>query len=191
MFEDSPKADTWGSGGDAGPCCQSGADSEKQMLFSENRVKYPLKRVDWNPDGNRNAANRGISGYERISWEEAYDILAKDMKRVIDTYGPSALSWSFSAHPEWGSLHYFFSDTYRFWDMIGSTYRQFTPNSWEGWACGATFLWGNWISHGVPPAGDTLQDISSDSEVILLWGTEPLFRNIYSGIDIQAMLTAA
>lgn len=88
--------------------------ASKQWVYSENRVKYPLKRVDWNPDGDRNTANRGISGYERISWEEAFDIIEKEIKRIINTYGPSALAWGFSAHPEWGSLHYFFSDSFRF-----------------------------------------------------------------------------
>jgi len=42
----------------------------KQMDYSENRVNYPQKRVDWDPNGERNIQNRGVSGYERISWDE-------------------------------------------------------------------------------------------------------------------------
>ncbi|NTW28446.1 MAG: molybdopterin-dependent oxidoreductase [Coriobacteriia bacterium] len=155
----------------------------KQMNYSENRVNYPLKRVDWNPEGERNAHNRGTSGYERISWDEAYDIMEKEMRRTIATYGPSAFCQGFSAHPEWGSLHYLFSDSFRFWHMIGSTLREFTPNSWEGWACGATFLWGIWMGHGLPPAEDTLQDISEESELIVIWGNDPMFHNVYNGVD--------
>ena len=33
----------------------------KKRIYSPNRVPYPLKRVDWNPDGERNPHNRGIS----------------------------------------------------------------------------------------------------------------------------------
>lgn len=155
----------------------------KQMNYSEDRVGYPLKRVDWDPHGERNPQNRGISGYERISWDEAFDTIEEEMRRTVETYGNSALGNFWSAHPEWGSLHYFFSDWDRFWDMIGSTSIQNTPNSWEGWACGAAFLWGFWKAMGVPPAEDSLQDVSEDSEFIVVWGTEPLAHNLYGGID--------
>jgi trimethylamine-N-oxide reductase (cytochrome c) len=38
----------------------------KKRVYSKNRVPYPLKRVDWDPNGERNTQNRGISSYERI-----------------------------------------------------------------------------------------------------------------------------
>ncbi|MBQ3400656.1 MAG: hypothetical protein IJG61_04570, partial [Lachnospiraceae bacterium] len=43
----------------------------KSRVYSANRVKYPLKRVDWDPKGERNPQNRGKSKYMRISWDEA------------------------------------------------------------------------------------------------------------------------
>jgi hypothetical protein len=39
----------------------------KKRVYSPNRIKYPLKRVDWDPNGERNPQNRGKSKYERIS----------------------------------------------------------------------------------------------------------------------------
>lgn len=154
-----------------------------KKMATENRVLYPQKRVDWDPYGERNPQNRGKSGYERISWDEAFKILEDEYNRILDDYGPSALCYSHSAHPEWGSLHYLFSDLYRFRDMIGGTYLEFTPNSWEGWASGAPFLWGFWMGHGLPAANDTVQDISLDSEMIVIWGNDPMFHNVYNGID--------
>jgi trimethylamine-N-oxide reductase (cytochrome c) len=41
--------------------------SYKKRVYSKNRVQYPLKRVDWDPNGKRNPQNRGKSGYARIS----------------------------------------------------------------------------------------------------------------------------
>jgi hypothetical protein len=38
----------------------------KNRVYSPNRTMYPLKRVDWDPDGERNPQNRGKSRYERI-----------------------------------------------------------------------------------------------------------------------------
>ena len=32
-----------------------------------------MKRVDFDPNGERNPQNRGKSGYVRISWDEALD----------------------------------------------------------------------------------------------------------------------
>lgn len=155
----------------------------KQINQSEDRVDYPLKRVDWDPAGERNTQNRGISGYERISWDEAYDLIESEIRRIIDTYGNSALAQSFSAHPEWGELHYFFSDWFRFWHAIGSTSLEMSPISWEGWAGGATFVWGFWAAMGFPPGTDTLQDITDSSELIILWGTDEVMHDVYNGID--------
>ena len=33
---------------------------------------YPMKRVDWDPKGERGPENRGKSAFERISWDEAH-----------------------------------------------------------------------------------------------------------------------
>jgi trimethylamine-N-oxide reductase (cytochrome c) len=47
--------------------------------------------VDWNLNGERNPQNRGVSKYKRISWDEAIDIIASEIKRIIKTYGPYAI----------------------------------------------------------------------------------------------------
>lgn len=164
------------------PLLQWGLTAKKWM-YSENRVGYPQKRVDWDPKGDRHPENRGKSGYVRISWNEALDILAGEINRVRNSYGPSAILTAFSAHPEWGSLHYFFSDHLRFWNILGCTVREITPVSWEGWVAGAAFMYGYYAQQGVIPAPDTLQDTSEDSEMIILWGTDLITHNVYHGID--------
>ena len=63
----------------------------KKRVYSPNRIKYPLKRVDWDPNGDRNPQNRGISKYRRISWDEATDIIAAEIKRVHKEYGPLSI----------------------------------------------------------------------------------------------------
>ena len=39
----------------------------KSQIYSDKRLMYPMKRVDWDPNGERNPQNRGKSGYVRIS----------------------------------------------------------------------------------------------------------------------------
>ena len=47
-----------------------------------------MKRVDFDPNGERNIQNRGISGYEPISWDEATDIVVSEINRVKREAGP-------------------------------------------------------------------------------------------------------
>ena len=59
----------------------------KKRVYSPNRIKYPLKRVDWNLNGERNPQNRGKSKFKRITWDEATDIIASEIKRMQAEYG--------------------------------------------------------------------------------------------------------
>ena len=68
-----------------------------------------MKRVDFDPDGERNCENRGVSGYERISWDEALDIVANEIKRVKREYGPGAIMTSTGSHHTWGNIGYYLS----------------------------------------------------------------------------------
>ncbi len=63
----------------------------KQRVYSPNRIEYPLIRVDWDPNGQRNTQNRGKSKYRRISWDEATDIIASEILRVQKKYGYFAI----------------------------------------------------------------------------------------------------
>jgi trimethylamine-N-oxide reductase (cytochrome c) len=58
----------------------------KKRVYSPNRIKYPLKRIDWDPRGDRNPQNRGISRFKRISWDEAAGIIAGEIKRLQSAY---------------------------------------------------------------------------------------------------------
>jgi len=53
----------------------------KSIVYSPDRLLYPMKRVDFDPDGERNPQNRGKSGYVRISWEEAIGLVTTEIKR--------------------------------------------------------------------------------------------------------------
>ena len=56
--------------------------AHKSTIYSPNRILTPLKRVDFDPKGARNCKNRGVSGYEPISWDEALDIVADEIIRA-------------------------------------------------------------------------------------------------------------
>ncbi|HTX69866.1 MAG TPA: molybdopterin-dependent oxidoreductase, partial [Thermoleophilia bacterium] len=81
------------------------ATAYKKRTYSPNRVKYPLKRVDWDPNGERNPQNRGKSKYVRISWDEATDIIASEIRRIQKTYGLNAILLQADGHGESKTIH--------------------------------------------------------------------------------------
>ena len=43
--------------------------TSRSTIYSPDRLLYPMKRVDFDPNGKRNPHNRGKSKYVRISWD--------------------------------------------------------------------------------------------------------------------------
>ena len=120
----------------------------KSMVYSDKRLLYPMKRVDFDPNGERNPQNRGISGYERISWDEALDIVANEIKRQKREHGPGAMAIYHSSHHQWGNVGYYLSALPRFGNLIGFTRVHLNPDSWEGWYWGAQHHFGNSLRVG-------------------------------------------
>lgn len=55
------------------------------VTYSEKRLKYPMKR---------DRKHRGdVTKFERITWEEAYDIIEAEMNRIKEDYGPEYTIW--------------------------------------------------------------------------------------------------
>ena len=116
--------------------------SERSRIYGNNRILYPMVREDFKLDGDRNFGNRGVSGYRRIGWDEALDILTEEIRRVIFNYGPGTIFTMPSSHHNWGNIGYLFSAYLRFMSVLGCTHDMHNPDSWEGWFWGSTHHWG-------------------------------------------------
>ncbi len=145
----------------------------KSMIYSPDRLLYPMKRVDFDPNGQRNCQNRGTSGYVRISWEEALDIVAGEIKRVKKTHGPGAILNGSGSHHLWGILGYWLSARLRFFNNIGWTPVAHNPDSWEGWYWGATHHWGQSMHLGAPESYGTIEDCLKECEMVVFWSSDP------------------
>ncbi len=157
---------------------------EKNRIYSEDRILYPLKRVDWDPNGERNPQNRGKSGYERISWDEAVDLVASEIKRVQETYGEATLTGMTSSHHNWGIVGYKMGPFHRFMNMLHYTQIYDNPDSWEGWHWGATHTYGFQWRLGMPEQFNLLEDTLEHSEMIVFWSNDPdSTRGTYSGSE--------
>lgn len=65
----------------------------RSMHAGTERLKYPMKRKHWQPGGgdNVNGDLRGEDEWERISWDEALDLVAQEMTRIYKDYGPRSV----------------------------------------------------------------------------------------------------
>lgn len=146
----------------------------KKRTYSPNRIKYPLRRVDWDPEGERNPQNRGKSKYVRISWDEATDLIASEIKRVHQKYGPLAILTQGDGHGECKTIHTPHGHQARLLDMMGGFTQQVrNPDSWEGWYWGSKHVWGQGSQGMMRPADNVLKDISEHSDAVLFWGCDP------------------
>lgn len=64
-----------------GMLCRRGKHAP-EIVYSKHRLVYPMKRV-----GSRDSYN-----FKRISWDEAYDTIAGNLKRIKEESGPEAVT---------------------------------------------------------------------------------------------------
>jgi len=145
----------------------------KSMVYSPDRLLYPMKRIDFDPDGKRNQKNRGISGYERISWDEALNIVTGEIKRVKKEHGPGAIVNSHGSHHTWGNVGYYLSANFKFINAVGMTRVHHNPDSWEGWYWGAAHHWGGSLRVGQSETYGTVEDLLKEAEMVVFWASNP------------------
>ena len=63
-----------------GMICRRG-EHAPEIVYSEHRLKYPLRRV----------GAKGTHEFERISWNEAYEVIVQKLNRIKSESGPEAV----------------------------------------------------------------------------------------------------
>jgi molybdopterin guanine dinucleotide-containing S/N-oxide reductase-like protein len=165
----------------------------KKRVYSPNRIKYPLKRVDWEPGGDPakiNPQNRGKSKFVRISWDEAATIIADEIKRVTADYGARAILAQQHGHGEKKNVACRHGTGAVALAKYGGDYTNLArnPDSWEGWNWGARHVWGQ-DDHGkMADHRNVWVDALRNSEMILFWGCDPETTPWGWGLDIASKL---
>ncbi|RLC73669.1 MAG: dimethylsulfide dehydrogenase [Chloroflexi bacterium] len=130
-----------------------------QYVYHPDRLRYPLKRV----------GRRGEGKWERLSWDEAFDLIEKRLKEIKQHYGPESVIFLQGTGRDIGG-----------WiSMLAYAYG--SPN-WvfglSGLACYTPRLMVMWITHGdhcVVDAAQWLPQRYDDPDYrlpqcILVWG---------------------
>ena len=128
----------------------------RQRVYAPDRLKYPLKR----------AGERGKGKFERISWDEALDTVAKELIRVKETYGPSAVLYM-SSGGDTGWLHGGGLFAKLLVRAIGGYSTAWGWNSNGGGKSAAL------ATYGTVHANNTRDDLLN-SRLIIMWGFNPV-----------------
>ena len=149
--------------------------SYRSMLYHPDRLKYPMKRV----------GKRGEGKFERISWEEAVETIASEMKRIGDKYGPESRYINYATgncglFNSWGMVPKLFSLTGGF------------LNSLNDYSSGASNV-ATPYTYGVNTSGSSFDSLLH-SKYIILWGQNPgemIFSTPYREFLLQAKKNGA
>jgi len=68
--------------------------SIRRVMNHPDRLKYPMKRI----------GKRGEGKFKRISWEEAFDTIADNLKRIVKEYGNEAVYINYSSGVSAGNM---------------------------------------------------------------------------------------
>lgn len=133
-----------------GTLCSKGA-ALRQYVYSEDRLKSPLKRV----------GNRGEGRFEPISWEEALNAIAKKFNEMKENYGPESVV--FFA----GYTKYFRPYLKRLAHSFGS------PNYLtESSTCHQATAMAQKLTFGQPGRPDI-----KNTKCLLVWSANPFYTN--------------
>ena len=72
----------------------------QQLVFGADRLKYPMKRKHWEPLTGGDKELRGRDEWERISWDEALDYIAAELKNAKEKYGNRSIMYMNEVHLE-------------------------------------------------------------------------------------------
>ncbi|MFA5537008.1 MAG: molybdopterin-dependent oxidoreductase [Bacillota bacterium] len=143
--------------------------SQRQQIFGADRLKYPMKRKNWAPGGGKKEL-RGKDEWVKISWDEALDIVAGEIKAAKEKHG----NRSILALGERGlTNHYDFS---KILALYGGCVHHVGTRSLGTWR----------LTPGKigPMPGSTLNDRLDllNCETVIMWGSNPAWSGVSGGV---------
>ncbi|CRZ14902.1 molybdopterin guanine dinucleotide-containing S/N-oxide reductase [Mycolicibacterium neworleansense] len=113
--------------GDIAAVTALGSDTDPSPLLGNlpgsirhrSRVAGPAVRRGWLRDGPGPSAERGADEYVAVSWDELTELLADELRRVVDSYGNEAIYGGSYGWASAGRFHHAQSQVHRFLKMLG------------------------------------------------------------------------
>ena len=141
----------------------------KDFYESDERLLYPMKRAK---------ENRGLDKWERVSWDEAYEIIEENYREVIGKWGYDAVAVYAGTGREGGRYHFVYA-----LDVFQTTTTVETISGWSciiprmagmSWIIGAPYLE---VDNAIGLVGNYDNPKWECPKYILNWGRDPLRSN--------------
>ena len=126
----------------------------RQRVYAPDRLLYPLRRV----------GARGEGRFERISWDEALDVVASNLLKIKDTYGNAAIL--LLAHSGSKGFIHGKGPVKRLLERFGGY-----TSTWGIASCEGT-LFASLATYGTIFTGNSEDDLLN-SRMIIMWGYNP------------------
>ncbi|MFA9440312.1 DMSO/selenate family reductase complex A subunit [Uliginosibacterium sp. sgz301328] len=129
--------------------------SYRRFVYNPDRLKYPMVRV----------GKRGEGKFKRVSWDEATTLIAQQMKRITDAYGPASRFCTVNTAGSSGAIS---GDVMarRLLNLTGGFLDYYHSVSMGNTLAATPY------TYGTPASGSGLDSLL-DTKLVILWGHNP------------------
>ncbi len=146
-----------------------------QLPYNPARIRYPMVRKSYLEKGwKAGGKKRGAEPFVRVSWDQALDIVAKELKRVRDTYGPQSIyggSYGWMSSGNLGSGRNLMQRVLNLNGGFTGHYGDYSTG------CAQVILPYVIGSNGVYEQQTSWELVADKTELIVLWGADPTVTN--------------
>ncbi|CAI0893985.1 selenate/tellurate reductase subunit YnfE [Serratia quinivorans] len=145
--------------------CLRGRSIRRRMNHPD-RLNYPMKRV----------GKRGEGKFKRISWDEAYDAIANNLKRIVGQYGNEAVYINYTSGIVGGNITRSSPNASlvaRLMNCYGGYLSQYGTYSTAQIACAMPYTYGS-------NEGNSTSDIEN-SKLVVMFGNNPAETRMSGG----------
>ena len=141
----------------------------RNVLNHPARVAQPMVRRGWLEDGPGADQRRGNDEYVAVSWEQAFELTSRELKRVGEQYGPEGIFGGSYGWSSAGRFHHAQSQVHRFLNTALGGYVR-SVNSYSSGTASVLLphIVGDMME--IARRGVSWEEISQHSDVVLAFG---------------------
>lgn len=143
-----------------------------ELPYSPSRIRYPMVRESWLKEGPASRERRGEDKFVRVTWDKALELVAGEINRVYDQYGPSAVFGRSYGWMSTGKVNAAINLQQRLLNLRGGFIQ--CVNSYSTAAISRILPY---VVGTGDPRSTSWDVVLEKSERVVLWGCDPLVTN--------------
>lgn len=148
----------------------------RERIYNPDRIKKPLKRT----------GKRGENQWQEISWDQAFDMFATNLRRTIDTYGNEAIFKTYGSGT-WNAHLGYSGGWPRLFNLLGGYLSYYGNYSYGQIGTCTKFTYGVTDEQ----MSNSFEDSIQNGKLLVLWGNNPQETRMSGGGNTFTSLWAA